>query len=234
MNTELTAQVQLARTDKGALNALIRSYMPFIKKSVSGVFFKSQDRQDNLTEAMLAFCKSVETYNPENGAFIPYAGVVIRNRLLNRALKENSLQKKQFSLSVRDDEKELTWEADVSRQIYDRAAEERNLRLEIETISAEFGEWGFTWASLLKNCPKQARSRGTCQRIAGRILDDQPLCAEILRTRQLPIKRLSEEGRFSRKVLEKYRQYILALIIISRGEYPYVYSFVPQSFEEVD
>ncbi len=234
MDTELVVQVQLAKTDKRALNVLIRKYMPFIKKTVSAVFFKGQDRQDNLTEAMLAFCKGVETYNPESGAFIPYAGVVIRNRLINRALKENSVQKHLLPLSTAVDEKELTWEADVSRQIYDRAAEEQNLRSEIETINSEFTEWGFTWASLLKNCPKQSRSRETCQRIARRILDDPPLVAEIVRTRQLPIKRLFEEGRFSHKVLEKYRQYIVTLIIISRGEYPYVYSFVPQSFEEAD
>jgi hypothetical protein len=56
------------------------------------------------------------------------------------------------------------------------------------------------------------------------------LLANTLETHQLPITRLAKA--FPRKALEKYRQYIVALIILSQGDYPYVYSFVPQSFIE--
>jgi len=58
------------------------------------------------------------------------------------------------------------------------------------------------------------------------------LLADTLKTRQLPITRLTEA--FPRKALEKYRQYIAALIILSQGDYPYVYSFVPHFFTEED
>jgi hypothetical protein len=58
------------------------------------------------------------------------------------------------------------------------------------------------------------------------------LLADTLKARQLPITRLAEA--FPRKALEKYRQYIVALIILSQGDYPYVYSFVPQSFTKED
>ena len=225
---QLTARVEAAKTDKHALNILLHDYMPFIKKYVSSVFFKRQTKADNLTDAMLAFAHSVQTYNPEHGAFIQYAAAVIRNRLIDNARKETAVQKHQFSLSAKTSEKDITWEAEISREVYNRAEEERNLRLEIEAVNGEFSEWGFSWATLLKKSPKQERSRQICRRIAEAVRESPALLADTLKSRQLPVSRLAET--FPRKALEKYRQYIAALIILSRGDYPYVYSFVPHSF----
>ena len=193
--------------------------------------YNGQLRADNLTDAMLAFVHSVQTYNPEQGAFIQYAAVLIRNRLIDNTRKEIALQKRLFSLSAQIDKKETTWEADIAREIYNRTEEENNLRLEIEAIDSEFSQWGFSWAVLLKKCPRQARSRAVCQRIAETLRRNPGLLARTLASRQLPVTRLAET--FPRKTLEKYHQYIVALIIISQGDYPYVYSFVPQSWEPV-
>jgi RNA polymerase sigma factor len=229
---QLTARLELAKTDKHALNTLLHDYMPFIKKCVSAVFFKGQSKADNLTDAMLAFAHSVQTYNPDSGAFIQYAAEVIHNRLIDNVRKELSAQKHLLPLSVRADEKNTVWETGISLQAFNRAEEERNLRLEIEAVNGEFSQWEFSWTTLLKKCPKQARSRAICQRIAEAVLRSPELLADTLKTCQLPITRLA--GIFPRKALEKYRQYIAALIILSQGDYPYVYSFVPQSLTEED
>jgi RNA polymerase sigma factor len=222
----LTARLELARTDKHALGTLLHDYMPFIKKCVSAVFFKGQSRADNLTDAMLAFAHSVQTYKSEHGAFIQYAAVVIRNRLIDNARKELAVRKPLFPLNAVADERDR--EAGISLQAFDRAEEEKNLRIEINAVNGEFSEWGFSWTTLLKKCPKQERSRRVCRRIAETVRESPQLLADTLRTHQLPITRLA--GTFPRKALEKYRQYIAALIILSQGDYPYVYSFVPQSF----
>jgi RNA polymerase sigma factor len=228
LENQLTAQVQAAKTDKRALNTLLHDYMPFIRKCIAGVFFKSQSKMDNLTDAMLAFAHSVQRYNPDEGAFIQYAAKVIRNRLIDSARKELSLQKRFISFSTRPEENSKSWEGDFSLQAYDRAEEERNLRLEIEALDREFSYWGFSWASLFKKCPKQLRSRRLALRIAEALRLDPALLAGALKTRQLPVSRLAVL--FPRKALEKYRQYIAAIIIVSQGDYPYVSSFVPQIF----
>jgi RNA polymerase sigma factor len=227
---DLTARVQAAGSDKHALNTLLHDYMPFIKKCVAGVFFKGQSRADNLTDAMLAFAHSVRTYNPEQGAFIQYAAAVIRNRLIDNVRKELSVQKRFFSLSAKVNEKDILWETDMSLRAYDRAEEERNLCFEIETVNSEFAQWGFSWEVLLKKCPKQERSRRTALRAAETVRQDAELLANMLKTRQLPVSRLAQT--FPRKALEKYRHYIAALVIISQGDYPYVYSFLPHPFIE--
>jgi RNA polymerase sigma factor len=238
LQEQLGARLELAKTDKQALSILLRDYMPFIKKCVSAVFFKyngsynGQSKADSLTDAMLAFARSVQTYKSEHGAFIQYAAVVIRNRLIDSARKELAAQKPLFSLTAQAGETDTAWEAGMSLQIFDRAEEERNLRLEIEAVNGEFSQWGFSWVTLLKKCPKQERSRRICRRIAETVRESPGLLADTLKTRRLPIARLAET--FPRKALEKYRQYIAALIILSQGDYPYVYSFVPRSFDEED
>ena len=227
---ELAAQVQAAKTDKHTLNTLLHDYMPFIKKCIAGIFFKGQSKEDNLTDAMLAFVHSVQTYNPEQGAFIQYAATVIRNRLIDSFRKEMSAQKRFISLYTGTDEKDIAWENAMSIQAYDRGEEVRHMRLEIEGLNCEFAQWGFSWETLLKKCPKQERSRRIALRITNTVLQDAALLADTLRARQLPFSRLA--GVFPRKALEKYRQYIAALIIISQGDYPYLYSFVPHPFDE--
>ncbi|MDR1469373.1 MAG: hypothetical protein LBT00_08785 [Spirochaetaceae bacterium] len=84
MERALVEKVELAKRDKRVLNTLILEYTPFIKKCAAVVFFKAQQRQDVLTEAMLAFVHAVQTYDSNiregDGAFINYAGTVIRHR----------------------------------------------------------------------------------------------------------------------------------------------------------
>jgi RNA polymerase sigma factor len=229
---QLTARIELAKTDKHTLNTLLHDYMPFIKKCVSDVFFKSQSKADNLTDAMLAFFHSVQTYNPEHGAFIQYAAVLIRNRLIDSARKEIAVQKHLFPLSAKIGKKNITWEVDISRELYNRVEEENNLRLEIEAVNDEFSQWGFSWSTLLKKCPKQERSRRICQHIAETVRNSPGLLTGTLKSCRLPVTRLA--GTFPRRALEKYRHYIAALIILSQGDYPYIYSFVPQPFTKED
>ena len=232
LQEQLETRLERARTDKHTLNVLLHDYLPFIKKCVSATLFRGQSKSDNLTDAMLAFAHSVQTYNNERGAFIQYAATVIRNRLIDNARKELSVQKPLFSMSAKTNKKDMAWETGISLQVYNKTEEEMNLRIEIETVNCEFSQWGLSWDTLLKKCPKQERSRRLCQRIAQAVQDSPMLLADTLKTRQLPITRLTEA--FPRKALEKYRQYIAALIILSQGDYPYIYSFVPHFFTEED
>lgn len=226
---ELPARLALAKTDRHALNTLLRDYTPFIKKCVSAVLFRPQSREDNLTEAMLAFAHSVQTYKDEYGSFVAYARTVIRNRLIDSARSELAVQKHIRYENPTDDESETPdWDSDMAVAAFNRQEEEKNLALEIEAVNAEFAEWGFSWATLQKKCPKQDRSRRVCQEIARAVLSSPSLLSETLERKQLPSSKLTET--FPKKALEKYRLYIIALILIQRGEYPFVYSFVPQQF----
>lgn len=225
--SSLPERLALARTDRGELVSLIRDYTPFIKKSVSAVMFRTQSREDNLTEAMLAFAHSIQTYREEYGSFVAYARTVIRNRLIDSARSELAYKNHIHYEDTSDDEGGMpNWDSEMAVAAFNRQEEEKNLALEIEAANAEFTEWGFSWATLQKKCPKQERSRRICQSVARVVLSSPALLSETLAKKQLPAVRLAET--FPKKALEKYRIYIIALILIQKGEYPYVYSFVPQ------
>ena len=225
----LPERLSLAQSDRGELSALIRDYTPFIKKCVAAVMFGSQSKEDCLTEAMLAFAHSVQTYKEEFGSFVAYARTVIKNRLIDSARNELAYKNHIHYETASDDENETPgWDSDMAITAFNRQEEEKNLALEIEALNEEFEKWGFSWAVLQKKCPKQERSRKVCQEIAKAGLQSPLLLCEMTDKMVLPYTKLCET--FPKKALEKFRIYIIALILIQKGEYPYIYSFVPQKF----
>ncbi|MBQ4310624.1 MAG: sigma-70 family RNA polymerase sigma factor [Oscillospiraceae bacterium] len=65
------------------LSALVRKYMPVIRKNALGFENERVSREDLSQEAMLAFLKAVETYDASRGTFSSYASVCMRNRMIS-------------------------------------------------------------------------------------------------------------------------------------------------------
>jgi RNA polymerase sigma factor len=228
-----TETILLAKGDKRALNTLITEFLPFIRKCVSGVFARPDARREHLTEGMLAFTRSVETYMPEKGAFTSYAATVIRNSLINAGKKESSISGPLLSLttvSVDDTERgsDAAWEYEAARQKYNALERRDSLRAEIDELRGEFARWGFDWAALVKNCPRQKRSKALCHLAVQKALVDAELTAEMLSRRVLPLKKLAAVSGVPEKKLEYFRCYIAALVLIHSGDYPYLRAFVPE------
>jgi RNA polymerase sigma factor len=230
METALVEKVELAKQDKHVLNTLILEYTPFIKKSISQIVYKPEARRDALTCAMLAFVRAAQTYNSGHGAFASYAGTLIRNRLIDEARQEKKLRQRFFPFSAFAGGEAETpeWENDASRAVYDIEQERLSLSMEIDEVNNEFSSWGFGWNNLIKKCPKQERSRKTCFAIAKKILDEPELTASMMKTKGVPAAALAAHTGFSKKAMEKYRPYIVALVILLRGDYPYIRAFLPQ------
>jgi RNA polymerase sigma factor len=223
----LSKQLTEAKHDRTVLNHLISAYLPFIRKTVAGVFFKRQEQEENLSDGMLGFLQSVNTYQPERGAFISYCQTVIRHRLLNAAYKEKHFLKRHKPLN---DEVDEAAAVELAQRNYELMEERKNIRSEIELINDEFSAWGFDISDLVKQRPKQELSWETCQGVAAEIMAHSYLTEEVNKRRQLPISWLKKATGFSEKVLDKYRRYIAALVIIETGDYPYIRSFLPHQF----
>jgi RNA polymerase sigma factor len=230
----LLEQIAEAKTNKERMDCLVNAYMPFIKRCISSVFFKKEQQEEYVTEAMLGFLQSVQTFSNESGAFIPYAQTVIRNRLLNVAAKESRIKKwhiplfsKKTPSNNEDTGNYLPVEIEAAQRNYELTVERENLRCEIAEINTEFAGWDFNVIDLSKHRPKQNRSRLTCQIIASAALAHPDLITEMKVSRKLPIKKLTVLTGYSEKIFEKYRRYIVALILIMSGDYPYIRSFIP-------
>jgi RNA polymerase sigma factor len=118
-------------------------------------------------------------------------------------------------------------ELEVAQRNYELTIEQENLRHEIAEINTEFSDWDFDVTDLAQHRPKQDRSRLTCQTIARAAFADSRLIAEMKETHKLPVKKIIALTGCSEKILEKYRRYIVALVLIMSGDYPYIQSFLP-------
>ena len=222
----LSQRISIAKTDRRELDSLLCEYMPFIGKCVRSVIFRPESMEDNMTEAMLAFTQAVIAYESGRGSFVAYAKTIIRNRLIDSARRDFSMCKLERHDDFPDDEDAVSaWEEDMAVEVFERRQEEERLSLEVEALTAELSEWGFGWEDLKRACPKQDRSRIACQKIAETIISSPNLHRKMLEKRKLPSAVLS--GLFPKKTLEKYRLYIIVIVLIEGGEYPHVRSFVP-------
>ena len=82
---DIAAQVQAAKTDSEAADALIRQYMGFIRSETVKFIHTAPENghEDELSIAMLAFYEAVLAYEKSRGAFLPYAARAIQNRLID-------------------------------------------------------------------------------------------------------------------------------------------------------
>ena len=91
MNEENTIiqQVYAAKTDNQEADRLIGAYMPFIKAETAKFLKRPPASQDDeLSIAMIAFHEAIQGYSRMRGAFLKYASMLIRSRLIDYHRRE--------------------------------------------------------------------------------------------------------------------------------------------------
>lgn len=225
MSHPITALVAEARSDLGAADALTRDYLPFIKSEVSKFTGRSvSERDDEVSIAMLAFHEAITTYDEKRGAFIPFAALIMRNRLIDNA-RHASRQVDTVSLQapVRSElSDETTTIEDHVASPDDHAGEYETreaTRQEIEELQRQLAEFEVSFADVADNSPSQARTLGACKEVLEYALSQPELLEEFHRTKKLPIGRLASGSGVSRKTMERHRKYLVALLCIWSNGY---------------
>ncbi len=228
----LTAErVYEAKGDALAADALIRDYLPFIRAEASkatGRIISEQD--DEASIAMIAFHEAVESYSKTKGAFLGYASVVMRRKIIDYYRKEKR-HMGQTSLDAPvyadDDEAMRDKIADVTDPYGDMVVRDAT-RQEIAELSAQLSGFDVSMTDIAENCPKQERTLAACQRTLAYAKDHPELVEELKRTGRLPIAKLSEGAGVERKTLERHRKYVLALMIIYSNGYEIIRGHLKQ------
>ena len=87
MNDEhkITQQVYAAKDDVLVADQLIGTYMPFIKAETAKFLKRPpmEGHDDELSIAMIAFHEAIGGYSRTRGAFLKYAAMLIRSRLID-------------------------------------------------------------------------------------------------------------------------------------------------------
>ena len=100
--------------------------------------------------------------------------------------------------------------------------ENEEIKLEIQCLDNILKTYDITFEELAATSPKAKKTKMACAKAIQTLLDEREL-NEILKTRKrLPMGKLSEKSGVSIKILDRHRQYIIAVIEILDNDFLYL------------
>ena len=210
-----------AKKDPRKADELIRSYIPFIRSEAAKCISRvCTEQDDEYSIAMIAFHEAILGYEQERGAFLGYASMLIKSRIIDYQRRETRHQGQVsiYAESGEDDRTILDEMAD-GRDHYEEAVNLEATKQEIAELSAVMGRFGVSFSDVADHSPRQERTLEACTRAVRWAAGDKLLLEELLRTGKLPMARLVQGSGAERKTLERHRKYILAMLLIQTNGY---------------
>ncbi len=218
---QIIQAVYAAKENMGKADDLIRDYLPFIQseagKWMSGI---CTPQDDEYSIAMIAFHEAIQGYERDRGAFLAYAALRIRSRIIDFQRKE-ARHRGHLSLHTPqgEDAHELVQDLADHRDHFEERASREATRQEIQELGAVLAQFGIGFSDVAQNCPKQDRTMEACAAAIRYAGEDRSLLEELLRTKKLPMGQLARGSGAERKTLERHRKYILAMLLIQTNGY---------------
>ncbi|WCK53946.1 RNA polymerase sigma-I factor [Aneurinibacillus sp. Ricciae_BoGa-3] len=234
-NSLLRAVAQIQGGDERLRNELLDNYKPFIGKCVAAVCkrYISQSSDEEFSVGLEAFNEAITRYDSTKGSlFLSFAGLVIRRRVIDyiRKNKRKNLLvplDNAFDSTFTDRDQESNgWDARLSLEDYHRQLEADYRREEVQHYKDRLEEFGIELEDLPYDTPSHTDARQNMIQIAAVIAELPELREFFLQKKKIPVKRLMEHISFSRKTIERNRNYIVAITIILLEDYRYLRSYI--------
>ena len=94
-----------------------------------------------------------------------------------------------------------------------------DVKYEIEALSYELGEFEITFFDISKNSPKSGKTKRECREVIKYILSADTMVEFIRKNKYIPVKEIISATGVNRKILERHRNYIIAVVLVMDGEY---------------
>ena len=205
-------------------NNFIEENKGFIYNTASRVCNRKLDwiNDDELSIALMAFNGACDTYDDNKGNFFGFAKVLIKNSLIDFFRKAKNTPYLMFQ-----DEEEMCNYIDNKGALIEFEKEQETLRKaeEIALFSKELKKYKLSINDLVESSPSHVDTRNTLLNIAFKCSKEEHIINYLINKKNLPLKEIIILTNTNRKVLEKWRKYILVLILIfSSSEYFYIRS----------
>lgn len=215
-------RVYEAKDDSEAADLLISDYLPFIKAQVTKVMKRPVNIQqdDEYSIAMIAFHEAINGYSKTRGAFLSYAALLMRNRIID-FWRKNNRHSQVISINAPTSEHDQTIEDSIS----DNEDHEEELVMreatkeEIIELSMQIRAFGVSLSDIADNSPKQERTLAACRDVVAYAQSNQEIMADFFRTKRLPLRKMTAGSKVSRKTIERHRKYIVGLLLIYTNGY---------------
>lgn len=208
-------------------NDLIESNRGFIRRISSYIAKRNLDwsNDDELSIALMAFNEAIESFNPDRGMqFYSYCRMLINSRLIDY-FRKNGSQTVPLCAVDEDSLNNIENEEAIDKYILSNEQEER--AIEIRIFSNELKEYGLSIGDLTQNSPKHRDTRKQLFEVAASAAKNRDIIRNLKKTRLLPIKNIMEITGVKRKLLEQWRKYLIALMVImSSDEYVFLKDYI--------
>lgn len=227
---QLVSRVTTAKTDSAAADALIADYTPFIRAETAKYLKRQPEPEDDeLSIAMFAFYEAICGYSRLRGAFLKFAALQIRSRLIDYYRRERRSQiTVSLNTEAEDGQSELM---DTLADPHDEFAENEireATQAEIRELSEQMTEFGVSMTDIAENAPKQGRTLECCKQAVRYARQHPDLLAELLRTKRVPLAQLAAGAQVERKSLERHRKYLVAVLLICTNGYEILRGHIAQ------
>lgn len=181
---------------------------------------------EELSIALIAFNNACDKYSEEKGNFFSFASVIIKNALIDFFRKANNTPYLTFDNSS-EDNKEDYIDYKISIDNYQIETENKKRAEEIALFSQELANYKLSFSALVESSPSHVDTRNNLLNLAIACSKDNNLLDYIKNKKLLPIAQIALLTSTKKKYLEKWRRYLLTLILIlSTEEYPYIKSYL--------
>ncbi len=218
----LLERVFKAKDDIDVADELIRDYLPFIRLECAK-FAKRElqyGKDDELAIGMLAFHEAIRSYSYLKGAFLKYAALLIKSRLIDHVRKEKK-HMEHVSLDETIDEKghALHEVLDDGRRPQADMMHLNATKEEIVELQLQLKEFGVSLKDVVDNCPSQKKTYEKCLKVIAYAKNESSILDDLLRTKRLPIKRLADDTGVSIKTIERHRRYLVSMLVAYTNGY---------------
>lgn len=204
----------------------IKQNKNFIYKITSNLCGRKLDWENNdeLSIAMIAFNKACDTFENTRGNFYSYSKTVIKNSIYDyfRSCKNTPF------LTFNDTDDSFTYLDNIQSIDKHEMIKENEMRAEeIKSFSKKLESFGIDFNSLINNSPKHKDSRDRVLNLALLCLKNEKILCYINEKHRLPIKDIISISNENRKFIDRWRIYLISLIIIlSSNDYMYLKTYL--------
>lgn len=227
---DIRKQVQEAKNDMQKADALIRAYMPFIESETSKFMHRAVDldNDDEISIAMFAFHEAIRSYSEKRGTFLSYASMLIRSRLIDFYRKEQRHMNVISMEATTAEDKTVADTLPEKEDAYENMELRDATKAEIQTLTNKMKPFGVSLTDVAESCPRQKRTLEECTKVARYAVQHPELLKTVSETGRLPIQALADGSGVRKKVLERHRKYLLALLLIYTNGYEILRGHIKQ------
>ena len=187
--------------------------------------------------ALNAVSSAIDSYQENKGNFWSYASVVIKNRLIDyyrserRHDQEIAASPNVFDGTTDYEDPEYALQEQVTESHSIRPDD--SLKLEIQALNEELAAYDISFFDLAASSPKAAKTRSKCAQIIKAFFLPPPLTRYLEEKRRFPAAQINKRVKNAKKCVERYKKYLICIVVIIRGDYPHIAEYISYITDEM-